>query len=254
MNILIIEDELHNQRMLEGMVLKIRPHWNITGATESVADSVEWLKKNQPDLIFMDIQLTDGICFSIFEQVKVDCPVIFTTAYDNYAIQAFKVNSIDYLLKPVKENELANAITKFEQVSGYKIKTREAFDYREILNAIRYGEKKYRKRFLIQGASSYYRLNAEEIAYFHCKSKITFAVTFAGKEHIVDFTLESLEEELNPDEFFRANRHTILHINVVQKIEDYFGGKLHVRLIPPFKQEVIVSRLKNTAFKDWLGR
>ncbi|MFO7658252.1 MAG: LytTR family DNA-binding domain-containing protein [Bacteroidales bacterium] len=254
MKVLIIEDEIHNRRMLEGMVLRIRPHWNIAAEIESVAESVDWLKENHPDLIFMDIQLTDGICFSIFGQINVECPVIFTTAYDTYAIQAFKVNSIDYLLKPVKENELANAIIKYEQISGLKNRNQNAVDYSEILSAICNGEKKYRKRFLIHGTSSYFRLNIEEIAYFYCKNKITFAVTFAAKEHIVDYTLENLEEELNPDDFFRANRHTILHINSVQKIEDYFGGKLHIRLIPPFNHEVVVSRLKNTTFKDWVGR
>lgn len=254
MDVLLIEDELHNQRMLQGMILKLRPRWKIIEILDSVRDSVEWLSRSKPGLIFMDIQLTDGICFSIFEQVKVDSPVIFTTAYDNYAIRAFKVNSIDYLLKPIKEDELEKAIQKFENLAITHTLQIEQADYNDILCAIREGERKYRKRFLIRGTTSYFRLDVKEIAYLSCTNKISFAVTFGQKEHIIDYTLENLEEELDPERFFRANRNTILNIDVVKKIEDYFGGKLHVKLIPPFKQDVIVSRLRNAAFKDWVGR
>lgn len=253
MKILIIEDEQHNQRLLKGMLRQIRPGWEICAILESVKESVAWLGQNKADLIFMDIQLVDGISFSIFDKVKVDIPVIFTTAYDNYAIQAFKVNSIDYLLKPIKESELEGALNKFEDRLELENKPDVAFDYFEILNAIRSGEKKYRSRFLIQGANSYYKLDVKTIAYFNSREKITFAVTFDNKEHIVDKTLEALEPELDPNAFFRANRSTIIHIDAVYKFENYFGGKLYVKLLPELETDVVISRLKNAAFKQWVG-
>jgi DNA-binding LytR/AlgR family response regulator len=251
MKILIIEDEQYNQRMLQGMLKQLRPQWTIAAITDSVADTVEWLQNNQPDLIFMDIQLVDGICFSIFERIEINQPVVFTTAYDNYAIQAFKVNSIHYLLKPIKELELEQAINKFER--NQKTTAYET-DFSELLKAIRDGEKKYRTRFLIQGGTAYYKIEVKDIAYFYSENKITFAVMFQGKEHSIDFTLDALEEELDPEVFFRANRQLMVNINAVQKFEDYFGGKLALKLTPPFKETVTVSRLKNTAFKSWFGK
>lgn len=251
MKVLIVEDELYNQRMLQGMLKQLRPHWTIAAIIDSVADTVEWLQNNQPDLIFMDIQLVDGICFTIFERMQVNQPVIFTTAYDNYAIQAFKVNSIHYLLKPIKEQELEQSIHKFEQ--NHQL-VRHETNFSELLQAIRNGEKKYRTRFLIQGGTAYYKMEVKDIAYFYSENKITFAVLFQGKEHSIDFTLDALEEELDPEVFFRANRQLMLSINAVQKFEDYFGGKLALKLTPPFKETVTVSRLKNTAFKNWIGR
>ncbi|MGE4287239.1 MAG: LytR/AlgR family response regulator transcription factor [Salinivirgaceae bacterium] len=251
MKVLIVEDEVYNQRMLQGMLKQLRPHWTIAAITDSVADTVAWLQNNHPDLIFMDIQLVDGICFSIFERIPINQPIVFTTAYDNFAIQAFKVNSIHYLLKPIKEQELEQAIGKFEQ--NHKTTGTEA-NFSELLKAIRDGEKKYRTRFLIQGGTAYYKLEVNDIAYFYSENKITFAVLFQGKEHVVDFTLDALEEELNPDVFFRANRQLMVAINAVQKFEDYFGGKLALKLTPPFKETVTVSRLKNTAFKTWFGK
>ncbi|MBN2484622.1 MAG: response regulator transcription factor [Bacteroidales bacterium] len=253
MDILIVEDELHNQRLLQGMVLKIRPQWNIVHATDSVAGSVEWLRNHTPGLIFMDVQLIDGICFSIFEQTKTECPVIFTTAYDNYAIQAFKVNSIDYLLKPVKESELEQAISRFEKQFRFAGASKIA-DYAEIVEAIKLGEKKYRKRFLVQGTAAFYKIDVADIGYFYTENKICYAVDKGNKEHILNYTLENLEEELDPEMFFRANRNTVIHVDSVNRVEDYFGGKLHVTLVPPYKAEVIVSRLKNSAFKNWLGK
>lgn len=251
MKVLIVEDELYNQRMLQGMLKQLRPQWTIAAITDSVADTVAWLQNNHPDLIFMDIQLVDGICFSIFERIEINQPVVFTTAYDNYAIQAFKVNSIHYLLKPVKELELEQAINKFER--NQKV-IRHETNFSDLLKAIRDGEKKYRTRFLIQGGTAYYKIEVKDIAYFYSENKITFAVMFQGKEHSIDFTLDALEEELNPDVFFRANRQLMVHINAVQKFEDYFGGKLALKLTPPFKETVTVSRLKNTAFKNWIGK
>lgn len=255
MKVVIIEDELHNSRMLTGMINSLRPDWEIIASLESVKQSTEWFTNHDhPDLIFMDIQLTDGICFSIFEKVKIESMVIFTTAYDEYAIQAFKVNSIDYLLKPIKEEQLELAISKFESLHKNSTNENNTDNYQAILNALKKGEKAYRKRFLITGASSFYKIETKDIAYFYTTNRITFAVMFNKKEHVVDFTMEKLEEELDPDMFFRANRGQIIHIDSIKKFESYFGGKLMVRLIDPFSEPVTISRLKATEFKNWIDR
>lgn len=252
MKVLIIEDEQPNARMLAEMLQNLRPGWEILAILETVKQSVAWLQSHtQPDLILMDIQLSDGICFSIFEQVEVKSSIIFTTAFDNYAIQAFKVNSIDYLLKPIKESELENALVKLEQ---FRQPIRQQIDYSEIMQAIRSGKKEYRKRFLITAGNNYFKLNTSDIACFVSENKVTTAITFAGEYHVVDFSLDRLEDELDPDFYFRADRKTIIHIDLVSRFEDYFGSKLIVKLKSPVNDKITVSRLKASAFKVWVGK
>lgn len=254
MNVIIIEDEEYNVKLLQGMLFQIRPDWKVLQTLDSVKSSVEYFKSNElPDLIFMDIQLVDGLSFSIFDHVEVTCPIIFTTAFDEYAIQAFKVMSVDYLLKPLKDADLEQAINKFEMISNPRNLQKEGV-YKELLDVIRNGEKKYRTRFLIQGHSSYTSLESKDIAYFYSENKITFAVTFAQKEHIVNFSLEQLEEELPKDVFFRINRKYIANIKAIQSFEDFFGGKLIVHLNVPTQEKITVSRLKNSLFKEWMGK
>ncbi len=254
MKIIIVEDELHSSRLLKGMLEELRPDWDVLETFESVSSTVAWLNDNpSPDLIFLDIQLNDGICFSIFEQSKVESMVIFTTAYDEYAIQAFKVNSIDYLLKPIKRDKLLQAINKFEKMSKAQGEEVDPVDVREVLNAIKQGEKKYRKRFLISGTTAYFKIQAQDVAYFYTENRVSYAVTFDAKEHILDLTMERLEEQLDPELFFRANRSVILNSEAVRKFENHFGGKLMVRLVTPFKNPVTISRLKASEFKEWLG-
>lgn len=253
MEIIIIEDEIYNLRLLEGMIKKIRPEWLVVQTFESVKDSVNWLRKNpHPDLFFMDIQLADGLCFSIFDEVEIQSMVIFTTAYDNYAIQAFKVNSIDYLLKPFREKDLEASIEKYEHYRKIN-EPAGSQDYSDILEAIRYGKKKYRKRFLVSRGDAWFKLAVEDVACFYSENKITTAVTFHNQNYVIDFPLESLEEELDPEVFFRANRQVIVNIDAIVKIENYFGGKLKVRLNPPFADEIIISRLKAISFRKWVG-
>lgn len=253
MNVLIIEDEQHNMRMLTDMLKTLRPEWNVAGQLETVKQSVAFLRSEpQPDLILMDIQLSDGICFSIFEQIEVKSSIVFTTAFDNFAIQAFKVNSIDYLLKPIKPGELEKALVKFETLRQ-PIHS-ESVNYAEIMQAIRDGRKEYRKRFLISSGNKYFKLNTEDIACFVSENKITTVITFSGEHHVVDFSLDRLEEELNPDFYFRADRKTIIHIDLVSRFEDYFGSKLIVKLKSPVNDKITVSRLKASAFKVWVGK
>ncbi len=256
MKVIIVEDELHNSRMLHGMINKLRPNWEVMGVLESVKQSVEWFEKNDhPDIIFLDIQLTDGNCFSIFDRVKIESLIIFTTAYDEYAIQAFKVNSVDYLLKPISEEKLAVSINKAEKlIQHFEENNTAKPDYDLLLSAIKEGKKQYRKRFLISGATSFFKIETKDIAYFYTSDRVSFAVTYSGKEHIIDLTMEKLEDQLDPDMFFRANRGQIINIDSIRKFESYFGGKLIVRLIEPFKEPVMISRLKATEFKNWLDR
>lgn len=256
MNVLIIEDELHNSRMLTGMLNSLKPEWNILTSLESVKQAVEWFEKNdQPDLIFMDIQLTDGICFSIFEKVQIESMVVFTTAYDEYAIQAFKVNSVDYLLKPISEEKLQLAIKKVEKIKSYFNDNKaEVPDYSLLIKAIKNEQKQYRKRFLITGSTNFFKIETKDIAYFYTTNRITFAVMYTGKEHIIDLTMEKLEEQLDPEQFFRANRSQIISIDSIRKFESFFGGKLIVKLVDPFKEPVTISRLKAAEFKNWLDR
>ncbi len=254
LKIIIVEDEIHNYRLLKGMIKELRPDWEISEIFESVKSSVKWLKDNKPpDLIFMDIQLTDGICFSIFEQVQIDSFVIFTTAYNDYAVKAFDVNSIDYLLKPIKRSSLDKAIQKFEKLYKQTRIESQKLNYDELMMAIKNEtSKNYRKRFLVSGASALFKINVDEIAYFYTENRVAFAVDFKGKEHVLDLTMEKLEEQLNPEIFFRANRSVILNSESVNKIEAYFGGKLIVKLVNPFSEPVTISRLKVTEFKKWL--
>lgn len=255
MRVIIVEDEMHNYRLLRGMIEKLRPEWEIVEWFESVEGTVNWLKNNSaPDLIFMDIQLTDGISFSIFEQVEVESLVVFATAYDEYALRAFEVNGIDYLLKPMKMDKLEASIEKLEFVHRHLFPPKEQPDYSQILQAITKGEKKYRKRFLIAGATSFTKLNVDEIAWFFTENRVTTAVTFQGKKHIVDLTIEKLDDELDPELFFRTNRSTIVNIDAIQKFENHFGGKLVLRLKPPFDETIIISRLKASDFKEWVGK
>lgn len=264
MKIVIVEDEQHSARMLEGMIQSLKQDWTVLAVLESVKQSVEWFKNHDmPDLVFMDIQLTDGICFSIFEQVQINSMVVFTTAYDNYAIQAFEVNSIDYLLKPIKEEKLEQAIDKFdtivnrinEEIENSSSSVNQASpNYKDLLSAIKEEKKVYRQRFLISGSSSFFKIETKDIAYFYTVNRVTFAVLFDGKEHIIDVTMEKLEDQLDPKIFFRANRSQIICLDVIYKFETFFGGKLNLKLIHPFKETITISRLKATEFKNWLDQ
>lgn len=254
-NIVLVEDEVHNLRLLRGMIKKLRPEWEVAGTFESVKGTVEWFLKNpQPDLMFLDIQLADGLCFSIFDQVDVSSLVIFTTAYDNYAIRAFKVNSIDYLLKPFKESELEAAIAKFENFLNKTTPKPLTETYYELIEAIKTGTKKFRKRFLVSKGSGFVIINVNDIACFYHENRITKAYTFDRQEHVIDFALETLEEQLDPEEFFRANRRLIVNIHSVDRIENHFGGRLKLRLYLPVESDMMVSRLKAAALRRWVGQ
>lgn len=253
LNAVIIEDEIPAARLLHSMVSALRPEWNIEIIPGNVDDATEWFTSHKhPELIFLDIHLTDGDAFDFLSVVKPRSAVIFTTAYDQYAIRAFSVNSIDYILKPVDEKRLSDAISKYENLRG--LGWIRSDNYMEtLLDALKHPEKKYRSRFLISEADKFWSLRVEDIAYFYFEGRTTFAVTPSGREHILDLSLNKLEKQLDPVQFFRANRQMILNVDAIDQAVSSFKRKIKVVVHPPFKSDIIISEEKASAFKLWLN-
>ncbi|MEM7163141.1 MAG: LytTR family DNA-binding domain-containing protein [Bacteroidota bacterium] len=249
MKVLIIEDEYHAAERLKKLLSAANPAIQILETIDSVEDAVSWFNSHpHPELVFMDIQLADGISFSIFEKCKIEAPVIFTTAFDEYALKAFKVNSIDYLMKPIDEDELTAALDKFQKIKS----DQGSFKWLDevIKNA---GVKKYfKERFLIKKKDAYKVLMAENIAYFYSEDSLSFIIDHEGKNHIYDSTLNQIELELNPEKFFRINRKQIVHIDSIIGIHPYFNNRIKLDLHPSKNGDFIVSRDKVKAFKLWL--
>lgn len=242
--IVIIEDEKLNSDRLKRLLLELRPDTEIRAILDSVKGTINWFSQHPaPDLVMMDVRLADGISFEIFNQVKIDCPVIFTTAYDEYAVKAFKYNSIDYLLKPIEKEELEHALIKFEsQVLNPSIEN--------LLSYIQ--PKEYRTRFLLPYRDSYKTVMISEIAFFYSELNITYAKLYNGEKEVIAQTLENLELQLSPKEFFRVNRKYIVHLNAIQKVHNYFNGKLKIDLKNNPQEEVLISREKKSLFKTWM--
>ena len=251
MQTIIIEDENLTARRLEGMLKTCDPNIQVLAVLPSVAESVEWLRQhNMPDLVFMDIHLEDDLCFKIFELVPLTAPVIFTTAYDEYMIKAFKVNSIDYLLKPVNLVELMAALSKFKAL-------REQFskpDFNTLLQYIGQRAPEYKTRFMITVGTKIRSIETSEIAYFYSDEKITFLVTRDGQHLPVEFSLDKLGALLDPRQFFRTSRQYLVAFPAIQAVLTHFKGKLKLELSPKARHEVFVSGDRMTDFKDWLGR
>lgn len=252
MKVLIIEDEAPAFRRLQRILEEILPKVEILEVIDSVEDSVKWLRNHrQPDLIFMDIQLADGLSFDIFSEIKVQAPVIFTTAYDEYTLKAFKVNSIDYLLKPINKELLKDSIDKFHSL-------KEAFsngpqiDFHEILKTIQPGQKRFKSRFLIKVRDQLISLEAKKIAYFYTKNGLVFARTKQNKKYLVDYTLDELEDCLDPQHFYRLNRQHLSSFDAIAASYQWDKGKLKVELIPATDDLVLISREKAGDFKKWL--
>lgn len=252
MKILIIEDEKHNASRLQRLLADISPEFEVVGVLETVKESINWLKKEvAPDVILMDIRLSDGLSFDIFEKADVVNPVIFTTSYDEYAVRAFKVNSIDYLLKPIEKEELEAAL---EKADIERKKNTPGLDLEQLLHLFREKAPVFRKRFLLPGFNGYKIISVGEIAYIFTEQKITCLVTHEGNSEIVGQTMDELEDELDPDVFFRANRQFIIHIDGVGMIQNDMNGKLKVSLKQDRSVEIIVSREKAPLLKRWIDR
>lgn len=250
MNVLIIEDEQLAARRLESMVLSYDPAIKVLAKLESVVDSVEWFKNNtHPDLIFLDIHLEDDLSFAIFEKVKVESPIIFTTAFDEYAIRAFKLKSIDYLLKPIVQEDLNSAIAKYKEWSGQK----NSIDMSALFDLINKKEVTYRERFSVSFGQKIKSFGVSEIAYFYSKEGMTYAVLNDTKHYPVDYSLDNLLNELNPNEFFRVNRQYLIKHACIKQVHVFPKSHLKLELSPKPTDDIFVSIDKVTAFKKWLG-
>ena len=254
MNIVIIEDEAFAAEALESLILKIRPQTKVLAKLESIEESVEWFNENsRPELVFCDIHLSDGNSFEIFQQIELNSPVIFTTAFNEYAIEAFKVNSIDYLLKPVEKKQLLAAIEKYESLKTENI-NQEIKNLQNLLQdsglTDQRGSKK--SRFMVKSGQSIKSINSEDIAYFLAEEGVVLLVTFQGKRFVVNYTLDQLEDMLDAQMFFRANRQLITNIDSVKEVSPYFKGRLHLALEPSIDGDQIISSNKSSDFKKWL--
>jgi len=251
MNVLIFEDEKHTAIRLKKLLSVIDESINVLAVIGSVKEGIDWLKTNPaPDLIFQDIMLNDGECFEIFNAVDITSPVIFTTAYSEYALKSFRVNSIDYIVKPYDKNDLIKALDRLK-----KMKSAFSPPDRELLKEILTEKTSVpKKRFLIKSGDNYMNINSSDVAYLLSEDSVTFAVLFTGKRYIVNNTITELSEQMDPDRFFRANRKFILNIESVKKISSWFNSRLKIKLNPIVNEDVIVSRERVKDFKKWLDR
>lgn len=250
MNILIIEDETNAFEYLQTIILKAKPEVNILAHLESVEDSVNWLSQNDsPDLIFLDIELSDGLSFEIFQHVEVEAPIIFTTAYDQYAIEAFKVNSIDYLLKPIHVDDLAKAIKKFERFRPQD-NPEISQQIKSLFNTINQPKK---QRCLVKRGNHFEFISISDIAYVNSDDGITFLHTFKGQRHIYANTVEGLMSNLDDKQFFQINRGQIVNIDAIKKMHPYFNSRMKLELSnADGKIDFLVSRSKLPAFRTWV--
>lgn len=251
MNVLIVENEKPAAEGLSRLLKKIDDTITIAGRTESVESTINWFQNNtSPELIFMDIQLDDGLCFELFESIKLDIPVIFTTAYDEYTLSAFKVNSVDYLLKPIEEALLRNAINKFKSLY-YKNSTRNGL-LNQMFKDLNSG---YKTRFLIKVGTNYKSILVSEISCFYILERATFIRLFSDKDYSVDYSLDYLQKTLDPNTFFRINRNCIVNINAISDILSYSSSRLEIKLNGHKPaDDLIVSRDKVNEFKKWIDK
>ncbi|MCU0325881.1 MAG: LytTR family DNA-binding domain-containing protein [Spirosomaceae bacterium] len=247
MKIIIIEDEAAAANQLKYLLKQSGFEHEILTIIETVSEAIEWFTKNDsPDLIFSDIQLADGISFEIYEQISIKTPIIFTTAFDEYAIRAFKVNSVDYILKPIDEESLRFAIEKFKNQQLIK---QEVFQ--QLIQQQSFTPKNYRKSFLVKYRNKLIPVKTSEFAYFFIENGLVFGQHIDGRKLVLDFKLEDLETQLDPDEFVRANRQYILSHESVEAIEPYNNSRVMVHTNPNSPFEIIISKEKVTSFKKW---
>lgn len=255
MRVVIIEDEPVSARRLKNLLQEIDNTLVILDCIDSVDSSVNWFKTHEaPDLAFVDIQLSDGLAFDIFKQIKVNCPIVFTTAYNEYAIKAFEVSSIDYVLKPFDREALAKSIEKYRSLKTHFSASEKISIIENAVKTLQYQQSPYKSRFLIKSGVHLITIFTNDIAYFQSDRKLTFLITQMGKRYVMDESLDEIEQLLNPHDFFRINRRFIASVRSISNVETYFSGKLKLHLKPSAEEEVIVSRDKATIFKNWLNQ
>ncbi|MCT4637789.1 MAG: LytTR family DNA-binding domain-containing protein [Bacteroidales bacterium] len=248
MNVLIIEDEHHTANRLKQLITELDSTTNIITILSSVESAIEWFKNNtHPDLIFQDIALSDGNCFEIYEEVDVKSPIIFTTAYSEYALKSFKFNSIDYIVKPYDKDDINRVLNKFRQFSN--MFTQPNSDI--IKDILKQTKKTVKKRFLVRTGDKYRTIKTTDVAYLMYDEGVVFAITQEAK-HPVDSTITELDMQLDGDIFFRINRKYIVNINSITKISSWFNSRLKLELTPPANEDIVVSRERVKEFKEWL--
>jgi len=255
MKAVIIEDETLIAKELQNKIEAVASDIDIVEVLPSLKTARKWFMQNaEPDLIFMDIQLSDGVSFELFDVYNLSCPIIFTTAYDEYALRAFKVNGIDYLLKPVDDDELKKAIGKCR--TFIESKTSALPDIQQLIKSLRQGNatSAYKEKFIVNVRNNWIPVNTADIACF-MRENLNYLFTFTGEKYILDFTtLDEVEDLLDPQKFYRANRQFIIHINAIQSVKPHENAKLTVLLKTPLKFEIDISREKAPAFKKWFDR
>ena len=261
MKLLIVEDEQLLARQLINLLLNLEPSAIIAGQTNSIENTVDWLNTNQcPDLIFMDIELADGQCFEIFQQVTVKSPVIFTTAYNEYALKAFKVNSIDYLLKPIRSEDLRYSLSKWKELREGSTQMQLTYlndlvrDLSGLKQSQSYNEYlSYRERFLVRQGQKMISINTRDVAFFQSKNTLNFINTKSKQKFVLDCPLDQVEKLVSPRNFFRANRQFILSSEIITAVHPWFNGKLKIETTFSTEEDIIVSREKAPLFKLWMG-
>lgn len=252
MRIVIIEDEKPNATRLKNMLLDISPAIEVMATLDTVTASVAWFRQNPPpDVALMDIRLADGLSFDIFPQVSLSCPVIFTTAYDEYAIRAFKVNSLDYLLKPIEKEDLQLALEKIEKI---RQPAGSAEMVQQLLEFFRQKEVTYRSRFMLPFRDGYKTVLVADVDFIFYAYNVTHLVLKDKTQLAVTQTMDELEEQLDPNQFFRANRQHIINVSSIDSIQNSFNGKLRIKLKRDAEREVLVSKEKVPLFKQWLDK
>lgn len=252
MKVVIIEDEYTALENLKYLLQDIDKDIEVIATFDTVSKSIAYFNgKVEAELAFFDIHLADGISFEIFEKTNINIPIIFTTAYDEYALKAFKVNSIDYILKPIDEEELEQAVNKYK--STQQLPVSNAQQFQQMVEMLTKQKKQYKSTYLVQQRDTLFPLNISDIAYFTINSGIVSAVTFEHKNYIIDEKLENIEVELNSDIFFRANRQFIVQRKAIQNLQLYFNGKLLLNVLPQPQEQIIVSKAKAPQLKKWMN-
>ncbi len=248
--VLILEDEEPAVKRLKKLLSETVEETEVVAVLDSISSAKQWLQENkQPDLMLVDIHLADGISFELFKQVEITCPIIFTTAYDEYALQAFKLNSVDYLLKPVKKDELQQALNKYT-----KLNPKQTLNIDQLLQAVSQAPAdKYRQRFIIRYGEHIKTVETKDAAYFYTEARANFLITNDGKRYVIDFNLDQLEQMLNPEVYFRINRQFIISIGSIDEMTTWTKGRVMIKLKPASKIETIVSTERSPEFKKWLG-
>lgn len=259
MTALIIEDEIYAQEELKRMLKDSGHNVDVLECIDTVEDSVEWLRSNpKPDLIFLDVQLSDGLSFEIFKEIEVESPIIFTTAFENYALKAFKVNSIDYLLKPIETDKLEASLTKYEKLKKTLAEssnlTLNANQVDRLIEMTSEPKKEYKKRFMVKTGDRIRHISVLDIAYFLSEHDYTYLVAKENKKFILDYSLDELAKVLDPNDFFRLSRKCISNIHSVKMVNKYFNSRLEVILQPPTGDQILISRVRVPEFMKWLEK